>query len=321
MAHKIAITGGTGFIGAALAGNLLALGHEVAMLIRDETPPHHTRLRKVRGDVRNYDDVERLIYEHQPFVIYHLAAVAPVEYGLIAPRQTIEANVMGTVNVLEVVRNFQADTQIIIISSDKVYGKPLDSPATEITPFNPRHPYDASKAAADLIATSYQAVYPWMNIHVIRPVNVYGPGDVHWNRLVPGCIKTFLESKEFLIRSDGSFVRDYLYIDDCIYALIAFVGAIVDGGIKEGSAWNLSSHQGFKVITVVETIAKIMGRDPKYRILDMAPTETKKLVVDGSKFMNATKWRPIFTFEQGIENAISWYSDYLEHLNIPAGYK
>jgi CDP-glucose 4,6-dehydratase len=305
---KVAVTGGTGFVGRHLVSRLLEYRAEVTALVRDMGFEDEPNLKQVRGDLRNSDDVERLIYESTPHVIFHLGAVAPVGHGLMAPRQTIDTNVMGTTHVLSAA-HLAGGIPVIISSSDKSYGKPATLPVTEDMPLNPRHPYDASKAAADLIAMSYVEVYK-MPVYIVRCANIFGPGDTEWSRLIPGCIKAFLHDREFLIRSDGSSIRDYIYIDDVIDAFVMLGTANMISPNVEGMIWNISARQTRSVNEVVEAIWHLTGEKGEFRVLARAHTETDNLTVDCSRFRERFEWEPKAEFAQGLGWTVDWYADY-----------
>lgn len=302
----IAITGGAGFIGQSLIAALHSLGVNIYALVRDDDIVNMKRVKQVRGDLRNYEDVERLFYESVPDLLIHLGAVAPIGFGYRAPRQTIATNVIGTTNVLVAARHF-GNTPCIIASSDKAYGKPSAEPVTEDTELNPHHPYDASKAAADLIAISFMHTYG-LPVYLTRAANVYGPGDDHWSRIIPGCIKAALLDDIFIIRSDGKAVRDYIYIQDVIEAYLSLIYNVLFKGQLLG-VWNISAHDRHDVLSIVEWVGKkTIGRKIKYKIMGAAKLEmeTDILMVDGNKFMKDFDWKPQVSLGQGLEATVTW---------------
>lgn len=305
---RVAVTGGTGFVGRHLVSRLLEYRAEITVFVRDMGFEDEPNLKQVRGDLRNNDDVERLIYESNPHVIFHLGAVAPVGHGLVAPRQTIDTNVMGTTHVISAALN-AGRIPVIISSSDKSYGKPLALPVTEDLALNPRHPYDASKAAADMIAISYNEVYK-APIYIVRCANIFGPGDTEWSRLIPGCIKAFLFGREFLIRSDGTPIRDYIYIEDVIDTFLTLGVMSLVTPRDEQMIWNISAGHVRSVREVVEAIWGLTGESGEFQILGRADTETNELTVDSRKFMKRFEWESKVDFLQGLGWAVDWYADY-----------
>jgi len=272
-------------------------------LVRDEVPDiEHVRV--IRGDVRNYDDVQRLYYEAYPDLVFHLAAVAPVEHALRAPRQAIATNVMGSVNVIENHRFFCPQAPLIVASSDKAYGK-SKTMVTESTELNPSHPYDASKAAADLLIKAYAQTYG-VNLAITRSANVYGPGDKEWSRLIPGCIRAHLEKKTFQIRSNGKHIRDYIYIDDVVNAYWLLALTMSANYPRFWGVYNISAHCPRTVLEIVDIICQVMGRDPDYEVLGSASSETSKLVVNGAKFRTEFRWSPTVMLKEGIERTVEW---------------
>ena len=306
---EIALTGGTGFLGKAMTTMLYGAGANIHMLVRDDELPHLDYIGYVRGDVRNYDDVERLIYESDPDVVIHLAAVAPVGYAYSAPRQAITTNVLGTLNVAECCR-IHGNIPLLVSSSDKAYGHSITQPVTERTPLNPQHPYDGSKAAADLILQSYAYGYG-SDIQVTRCANLYGPGDVHWNRLIPGYIKAVLMKEKFQIRSDGTPVRDYLYVEEAAHAHLLLVNLMVQNIVLGFQAWNISAHCPRNVLDVIRSINRVMGREAEIEILGEAKEEANKLMVNGEKFHREFKWKPGVNLETGLEKTAGWLGHYL----------
>jgi len=308
MDKKILVTGATGFIGEhlirGLEGDLFAFCRDDSI---DEIP-------FVRGDLRNYDDVERAFYESDPSLVIHLAAVAPVDWAYRAPRQAIATNVLGTINVLDACRDF-GNIPCLLVSSDKSYGKPLETPVKETTELNPRHPYDASKASADLISISYSCTYG-VPIQIVRPGNVYGPGDQHWNRLIPGALKAAIMKQTFQLRSDGSPIRSYIYVDDLCEAISLLVNAMLmeEVMIPDHGIWNIVPKQSaYSVGEILAHIDKVLGTKLVIELDDKAEKEgeTNILAVDGSLFASTFGWSGRTDIEYGIELTASWMNTIL----------
>lgn len=310
MDKTILITGASGFIGKRLIYDIQGMSSsEVFAFCRDEDIEE---VRSIRGDLRDYDDVQRAFYESDPSLVVHLAAVAPVGWCYKAPRQTITSNTVSAINVLDACREF-SNIPLIFVSSDKSYGKPLDTPVKESTELNPRHPYDASKAAADMIAISYACTYE-LPLQIVRPCNVYGPGDRHWNRLIPGAIKAALLSQPLKLRSDGSPIRNYVYIDDLSIALFGLIETMLneEGTIIDFGIWNIAPEKSaYSVGEVLATIDTVLGTKLKI-VTDLKKEgETDILTVDGSLFRTTFGWEPKVDLEYGIELTTAWMNTIL----------
>jgi len=308
---SILITGGSGFIGKRLIEDLKATREaNIYAICRDEDIEG---VRQMRGDLRNYDDVQRAFYESDPALVIHLGAVAPIGWGYRAPRQVITSNINGATNVLDACRQF-GNVPCVLMSSDKSYGKPLANPVTEETELNPRHPYDAGKAAADMIGISYAYTYG-VPVQILRPCNVYGPGDLHWNRLIPDAIKAALLKRALILRSDGSPIRDYIYITDLVGAIIRLIDNIFYGDVlKEGlGIWNIAYWQTYSVLEVLAHIDTVLGTKLCFECADIegAESETDILHVDGSAFADRFEWMAQTQFDHGLELTAAWIQDQL----------
>jgi CDP-glucose 4,6-dehydratase len=307
----ILITGGSGFIGQQLITSLLAeRDANLYAICRDEDVKD---ARVMRGDLRNYDDVQRAFYESDPALVIHLAAVAPVSWSYRAPRQAITSNVLGATNVLDACREFD-NVPCILISSDKSYGKSMVASITEEAELNPRHPYDASKAAADMISISYACTYG-VPVQILRPCNVYGPGDFHWSRLIPAAIKAALLKKALILRSDGSPIRDYIYIDDLVDAIIRLIDTIFYGDALKNKydIWNIAAWQTYSVLEVLAHIDSVLGTKikPELGSMAMIESETDILHIDGSAFMEEFEWAAKTPFDFGLELTANWIQSLL----------
>src|SRR5438874_13608063 len=221
------VTGATGLVGSHLVGALLASGADVAVLLRDHDRRSELfrsgnigRVAVTEGELESLADVERAITESGASVVFHLGAQTLVGVGLNAPLLTLESNVRGTWNVLEATRR-QSKTveRLVVASSDKAYGQ-SDRPYVEDDPLRASSPYDVSKAAGALLAQSYHATYG-LRLGIVRCGNIYGGGDLNWSRIVPGTIRSFLRREAPEIRSDGTYIRDYIHISDVVDAYLA----------------------------------------------------------------------------------------------------
>ena len=267
-----------------------------------------------KTDVRDYKKVSAIFKKENPQIVFHLAAQPLVQQANNNPLPAIETNVMGTVNVLEICRQKKNIESIVMISSDKAYGKSENLPYKETHPLQGNHPYDASKSAADLLASTYANTYG-IPIVIARFSNVYGPGDWNFSRLIPGVIQSIIKNEEFLIRSNGNMVREYTYVKD-----------ITDGCIKlaqntsrfTGEAFNFGSKNIFSVTEGVLKIQEILDKKINYKILNIAKNEIPTQYLDWSKAKEKLGWQPKTSFEQGIKETFNWYKNFhFKILNLP----
>ena len=295
---KIVVTGGAGFIGSHLVADLIALKNKVVII------DNLSSGRKENIHIRD-KKISIIFKKENPNILFHLAAQPLVEEAYKNPFKTIETNVIGTVNILEICRKRGNLESIIVVSSDKAYGKSVTLPYKETHPLQGDHPYDTSKSASDLIATTYAKTYD-MPIAITRFSNVYGPGDYNFSRLIPGIIKSIIKNEEFLIRSNGKMVREYTYVKD-----------ITNGCIKlaqeatkfKGEAFNFGSKDIFSVTEGIKKIQKILEVKINYKILDIAKNEIPAQYLDWAKAKAKLEWQPKTSFEKGIKETFVWYKD------------
>jgi len=317
VARSALVTGPTGFVGSQLIAALLASGAEVSVLLRDHDRRSELfrsgnirRVAVTEGELESIADVERAIAEGGASVVFHLGAQTLVGVALNAPLLTFESNVRGTYNVLEACRRQSRTVErVVVASSDKAYGK-SDHPYTENDPLRASSPYDVSKAAGDLIAQSYHATYG-LRLGIVRCGNIYGGGDLNWSRIVPGTIRSFLNREAPEIRSDGTYVRDYIYIADVVEAYLAVAEAL-DRPEVAGEAFNFASGAQVTVLEMVKAIAKLMGgKLPEPRVLDVAKNEIKEQRLSTEKAKRVLGWKPRVSLDDGLRSTIEWYRSYL----------
>lgn len=306
---NVLVTGGAGFIGSHLVDRLINLGKKVAVVDnlssgRKENVNKKARFYKM--DVRS-KKLAAVLSKEKIETVFHLAAQPIVETAYMGPFETIEANIMGTTNLLEICRLNGKLKSIVVVSSDKAYGKNSKLPYTEETPLNGDHPYEVSKTAADLIARTYAKTYG-LPISVTRFSNVFGPGDINFSRIVPGALEAIIKNKTLLIRSDGKMVREYTYVKDIAEGCIKLAENI---NRTKGEAFNFGSKNIFSVIEIVKRIGKILGIRVNYRILNIAKNEIPKQYLDWRKVKKELQWQPKTDFEKGIEESFEWYKKFL----------
>ena len=311
------ITGATGLVGSWLARDLLTRGAQVVALIRDADPQSelyrsgtYGRCSVVNGELEEFRTIERAIVEHGVDTVFHLAAQAIVGVSHQSPLQTFESNIRGTYNLLEACRIHGAIVKrVVIASSDKAYGQHDDLPYTEDMALQGCHPYEVSKSCADLIAQSYFATYR-LPVTIARCGNVFGGGDLNWSRIVPGTIRSLFQEERPIIRSDGSFIRDYIYVRDAAHAYAALAEASDDSAIW-GEPFNFSPEQPFTVLEIVDSIRRLMEREDLLPdVQDTATGEIRDQYLDSSKARRLLGWRPQYSLEDGLSETIDWYRHY-----------
>jgi CDP-glucose 4,6-dehydratase len=310
------VTGATGLVGSWLVRRLVAAGADVVCLVRDWIPqsellrPDEQRLMErvkvVRGDVRDQALLERVCGEYEVNTVIHLAAQTIVSVANRNPVSTFEANIGGTWSLLEACRRSPTVKQIIVASSDKAYGDQEILPYTEDTPLQGRHPYDVSKSAADLIAQAYATSYE-LPVVITRCGNFYGGGDLNWNRIVPGTIRSIVRGQRPIIRSDGKYVRDYFYIEDGAAAYMLLAEQLAAKPELIGHAFNFSNESQVTVLQLVERILNLMGSDLQPEILNQASNEIRAQYLSAAKASAMLQWEPEFTLDDGLRRTIAWY--------------
>lgn len=312
------VTGATGMVGAWLVKDLLAQGARVVALVRDADPQSQlfrSRLIKkvtvINGALEDLWTLERALNEHEVDTVFHLGAQTIVETARRFPFQTFEANVRGTYNLLEACRLHQSFVKrVVVASSDKAYGDQPNLPYTEETTLQGRYPYDVSKSCSDLIAQSYFHTYT-LPVAIARCGNIYGGGDLNWSRVVPGTIRSILKGERPIIRSNGKFVRDYIYVKDAAQAYLRLAEHLVDGAVQ-GQGFNFSVGKPMTVLEIVGVIQKLMHAEHLEPIIqNTAKGEILSQYLSSEKAERLLKWKPSCGLGKGLEETISWYREFL----------
>jgi len=316
--RRALVTGATGIVGSALIPQLRAAGASVVALFRDEPAGSPLLgvnglrgIDVVRGNVENVRLVSRVLAEYEVEVVFHLAAQTQVQIGDRDPFGTLEANVRGTYIVLEAVRVTAPGTDVVVASSDKAYGESEVLPYLETHPLMGRGIYDASKSAADLVSSAYARTFD-MAIAIARCGNIYGPGDLNWQRLVPGTIRALLAGERPILRSDGRPRRDYLHVDDAAHAYASVAEALLAGRAK-GEAFNFGHGDPVPVLDIVHRLQQEIGRtdlDPD--IQAHAGSEIRDQFLDSTKARAALSWAPQVSLDDGLASTVAWYRSFLE---------
>ncbi len=301
--RNVFITGATGFLGQWLVKYLFERESHIVTLVRDWIP--NTNIKNttiVRGNIEDYYLVERIINEYEIDTVFHLAAQTIVGIANNNPISTFETNIKGTWNILEACRRNKTN-KLIVASSDKAYGDQEILPYSEEFSLMGRHPYDVSKSCADLLCQAYLKTYG-LHVCITRCGNFYGGGDLNFNRIIPGTIRSILNNKPPVIRSDGSLIRDYLYIEDAVMAYTLLAGKMDN---IYGGAFNFSNESQVTVLELVNLIIKLMGSKLKPIILNEASNEIKHQYLSAKKAREILGWTPKFSPEEGLMKTIKYY--------------
>jgi CDP-glucose 4,6-dehydratase len=317
--RRVLVTGCTGLLGSWLCARLIELGADVVGLMRDRVPGTHLarsgadrRIHQVRGSTTSYRTVERVFTEYEIDSCFHLAAQAIVTIANRSPLSTFESNIRGTWTVLEAARHARTLERLVVASSDKVYGAATALPCTEESVLRARHPYDVSKACADQLAQCYALTYG-LPLAITRCANLYGGGDLNFNRLIPWTIRSLFFDEDPVVRSDGSPRRDYLYVEDAVAACLVLAEHLPAEGVT-GEAFNLSAEESLPVRDVVERVIAVSGRTHRRpRILGRAPPEGEipDQCLSAAKAKRVLGWKPARGMDEAIAKTMAWYAVYL----------
>jgi len=306
-------------VGGCLVAELLRAGAEVLCLIRDWVPQSELirgrlleRVKVVRGDVRDQALLERALGEYEIDTVFHLAAQTIVGIANRNPVSTFETNIQGTWAVLEACRRSPRVRGVILASSDKAYGdQEQQLPYREDAPLQGRHPYDVSKSCADLIAHAYAHTYG-LPVAITRCGNFFGPGDLNWNRIVPGTIRSVCRGQRPVIRSDGKSVRDYFYVEDGAAAYMLLAERLAAEAALRGQAFNFSNENQETVLDLVRRIVALMGSDLEPEVRNEATNEIRHQYLSAARARTVLHWRPRFSLEEGLRRTIAWYREFLQ---------
>jgi len=311
--RPVFVTGCTGFLGSHLVGALKEQGAAVTGLVRDWAPragmlDDCADICLVHGSLEDYPLLERALNEYEIDTVFHVGAQAIVGTANRNPLSTFEANIRGTWNVLEACRRNPHVKRIIVASSDKAYGDQDVLPYNEDMPLRGRHPYDVSKSCADLIAQAYYATYG-LPVCITRCGNLFGEGDTNFSRIIPQTIRSIIMGETPVIRSDGTYIRDYFYVRDAVSAYMLLAEKMESGRLF-GEAFNFSNEAQITVLELVRRILGIMGSDLEPVILDQAAGEIRHQYLDASKARRLLGWKPKYSLDEGLKKTIDWYREY-----------
>jgi CDP-glucose 4,6-dehydratase len=316
--RRVFVTGASGIVGSWLVRSLLSGGASIVALLRDEDPRSELarsgddrKIARVRGSLEDVALLERALVEYEVDAVFHLGAQTQVRHAQRQPFGTLEANVRGTYNLLEAARRAARPVQAFVVaSSDKAYGESRTLPYTEDHPLAGRNIYDASKSAADLLASAYAHSYR-LPVGIARCGNIYGGGDLNWDRIVPGTIRSLLQGERPVIRSDGTLRRDYLFVDDAVAGYLA-LGTVLINGREHGEAFNFGHGEPVAVLDLVEEIGRAVGRTDLAPIVESdAPHEIPAQWLDATKARTRLGWAPAFSLHEGLSRTVEWYREVL----------
>jgi CDP-glucose 4,6-dehydratase len=310
------VTGATGLVGSWLVRRLVDSGADLVCLVRDWVPQSELvrsgvleSVKVVRGDVRDQATIERVLGEYEISTVIHLAAQTIVPIANRNPVSTWETNVQGSWVLLEACRRSPTVKQIIMASSDKAYGDSEVLPYDEDMPLRGRYPYDASKSCSDIIAQSYAASFN-LPVVVTRCGNFYGGGDLNWNRIVPGTIRSVLRGERPVIRSDGEYVRDYFYVEDGAAAYMLLAERLAADTTLAGKAFNFSNETQITVLDIARKILELMDSDLEPDVRNEATNEIRHQYLSAERARRELNWKPLFSLDEGLQKTIEWYRSF-----------
>lgn len=321
--RSILVTGCTGLLGSWMTQELVDRGANVVGLVRDWVPRSRlfveglsNKISTVYGRVEDLDTLQRTISEYEVDTVIHLAAQTIVGVANRDPLATFEANIKGTWNVLEACRRVGGVSRIVVASSDKAYGDQEILPYDETTPLQGEHPYDVSKSCADLICRTYYVSYN-LPVCITRCGNFYGGGDLNFNRIVPGTIRSALRGERPIIRSDGTFIRDYFYVKDGVLAYL-HLAEQMDREEILGEAFNFSNELQISALEMVQKVLEVMGKSHiEPLILNQATNEIKHQYLSAAKARKLLNWEPTYSLDEALKETIDWYRDFLKSETVP----
>lgn len=320
--RNVFVTGATGLLGSWLTAELLARGARPVCLVRDWVPDSEaassgtlSRCRQVHGSLEDHELLLRALNEYEIDTVFHLGAQTIVGTASRSALSTFESNIRGTWTLLEASRQLMPKVErVIVASSDKAYGAHPTLPYREDTPLIGRFPYDVSKSCADLIAQSYYHSFG-LPVAVTRCGNLYGGGDLNFNRLIPGTIRSALRDESPVIRSDGTFIRDYFFVADAVGAYLQLAERVPGEGFT-GEAFNFGTETPFTVLEVVERILEVMGKSHlRPTILSQATNEIPRQYLDCTKAKTLMNWGPQHDFASSLDLTIDWYREWMARQN------
>jgi CDP-glucose 4,6-dehydratase len=316
---RVFVTGATGIVGSWVVRDLVERSAQVVALVLDVNPQSELyrsglieRVNVVNGCLEDFTVLQRAIVGYETDTVIHLGAQAIVEVAYRSPLRTYETNIRGTWNLLEACRlDSDIVQRVVVASSDKAYGEQAQLPYTEDMPLQGRQPYEVSKSCADLVAQSYCHAYG-LPVAVARCGNIYGGGDLNWTRIVPGTIRSLHRKESPLIRSDGQYIRDYIYVKDVSSAYLTLAEHL-DSPEVRGGGFNFSPGSRVSVLEIVDMIRKLMNCEHiEPSVLNQAKGEIRNQYLSSEKAQRVLGWSPTYALEEGLRETIDWYLRFFE---------
>lgn len=310
--RSVAVTGAAGFIGAHVTGALVDAGAVVTALVRGQLPSDdivaawRDRVDIVQGLAQDGPCLARLLHDAEVRSVCHLAAQSQVRAAHDDPVGTFEANIAGAWTVLEACRRAESVEDVVLASSVQAYGSQATFPYTEDMPLRADHPYDVSKACSDMLATTYAHTYG-LNVCVTRSGNIFGPGDRNWGRLIPGSYRALLRGERPTIRSDGTMIRDYLYVEDLAALYLRLMEAMHADHTLKGQAFNVASGRPMSVLDMLALVKASIGSDVEPDIIGEASGEIDEEHLSSEKARRALGWEPRHSIEEALDLTAAWY--------------
>ncbi|MFH0797804.1 MAG: GDP-mannose 4,6-dehydratase [Candidatus Woesearchaeota archaeon] len=311
--RNVFVTGAPGLLGSHIVEELLSRKANVIALVRDFVSKsdffmqgNDRKVTIVKGSLTDYQTMERAMNEYEVDSVFHLGAQAIVTTANRSPLSTFESNIRGTWNVMEAARVSKLVTRVVVASSDKAYGTQPVLPYTEEAPLQGEHPYDVSKSCTDLISQCYNKTYG-LPVAITRCGNLYGAGDINWNRIIPGTIRSVYYNQQPVIRSDGSYIRDYFYLRDAADAYLKLAEQLDRPDVK-GQAFNFSTMNKLSVLDIVKMVLKVMDSKLEPVVLNQVNGEIKHQYLSSEKAYKVLDWKPKYTIEEGMRETVKWYN-------------
>ena len=319
--RNVFVTGGTGFVGANLVAGLVKLGACVICLERDVVQPNSLDILELRrlvtvvsGSIEDLPLIERILNEYEIDAVFHLAAQALVGAANRSPLSTFEANIRGTYLVLEACRRSEIVSRVVIASSDKAYGTHETLPYREDFPLNASFPYDVSKTCSDLLAQSFAKTYD-LPVAISRSANIYGPGDLNMSRIIPGTIVSVLSDESPIIRSDGTPIREFVYVDDVVNGYLRLAEEIEK---TKGQAFNFGTNEPINMLGLVNKLIAIAGKDgaitPNIMLNTKIEREIDAQYLSADKIFDTIGWKTETGLDKGLALTVEWYQNNLQKI-------
>lgn len=321
--RSVFVTGHTGFVGSWLTLALLACGAQVTGYSLDPpTQPNlfsqvgiGTRIRDIRADVLDRQRLRRELIAASPEMVFHLAAQPIVRAAIVDPVLTFETNIIGTVNLLDTLRNIRSLRAVCVVTSDKCYALPDSRKAlSEQDPMGGEDPYSSSKACEEIVARAFYKTFlepQGMALATVRAGNIIGGGDWSEDRIVPDCIRALTQSRPVRLRNPDS-IRPWQHVLDAVHGCLLLSGALYEHGSQFAGPWNFGPPPDTSV-TVRELTELVLSEwgSGSYEIhREERSVESPYLSLDSTKSFRLLNWEPIFTLRDAIRQTVLWYRSF-----------